>query len=67
VYVNLLEVLQVLYLGQVLILALDGLHSGGVLLLTKWRLLRSVLCTVEFGQKHSLWSKIVYNLGLDQF
>jgi hypothetical protein len=48
-YVNILEVPHVLYLGQVLILALEGLHSGGVFLLTKRNLLGSLPCTVVFG------------------
>jgi hypothetical protein len=34
-YVNLLEVPQVVYLGQILILALEEMNSGGVFLLTK--------------------------------
>jgi hypothetical protein len=35
VSVKLVEVSQVLYPGQILILVLEGLHSGGVFLLTK--------------------------------
>jgi hypothetical protein len=48
-YANLLEVPQVLYLGQVLILALEGMHWDRVFLLTKDEVQRSVPCTVEFG------------------